>query len=954
MAKRKKTKQIAKNEPRMPRWLPLVTFVALGILIFYPPFFRGLFFKEDMFIYHIFTAIVFTLIWIIKIYKKDYTLLRTPLDWAIIAYAGAYLLSLIGAVHPGEAFYGFLKTLNYFMVFWMVTQVVKNYHTYEIILKILLAAGTGVAVIGILAATGYSNYPSAFDGRHIMSTLQYHNTTAAYLGVLSFVGITLWILEKSFYKRIIYSFATFLMVLVTLTAISKGAWLIFIIGGILLLIGMPGIYRLKAIYSLGLTLITAIIINTKFLPIITGEGSTGGLLYILLGFAIMLLGQILWEAIIYLNEKIKLKVGLASLIIVLIIGLGMTYIFTGSNLEIPEKMAKEFAEIGNLEDMSYITRADFARWGFAIVKDYPVFGTGAGGWNALYNQYQDYLFWTTEVHNHFMQVWVEAGTLGLLAFLSIWGLMLYQLVMIYRQRKEKDDSNNWILIWGTATAALALGAHAAIDFDLSLAAMSLLLWTLFALINSGFIIEGLNKIHKQIPAINITIAVVLSFTMLITGTSYSMAHNHAKNGAITISSIEETDSFEKLQKAINYYERATASDSGNAEYHADLSYTYALSYSSLAKAEHPQAREFYHRALRAMEKAEKLKPYDTKVRNSLLNNSMMLGDIEGMLRHAKGAVEKNPNDINAYETQAKVLWSVIEHYREINENEKAKEHLDELLKIADKINQQKGRLNPNRTIWQGKELKETTDLRILRAKAMYLIGDYKTAAEILKPYATNLLALEFDDIDFENTSLENDNWQVQVVADNDATNGKAVEIIAKKDILNWQTALQITQETPAIPNQEYKLELRYKVVSCEDNPQGEHVRNKLAIWSHWHVPEKSIPSDFIFWDGNKAGSTDGWQVYTNISKAPENATHRHLKLGTGSVKEGTTYRVDYIKFYPVNLSTFLGTEQEEIINWYAASLNKLGEKQQADEIIKNMYQGSEDKLYKSILRIEPL
>ncbi|NLB89235.1 MAG: hypothetical protein GX790_08440, partial [Syntrophomonadaceae bacterium] len=286
MAKKEKTKQPQKTvrQSTLLQWLPTVTFLALGILIFYPPFFRGLFFKEDMFLYHVFTAIVFTLIWVMKIYKKDYTLLKTPLDWAILAYAGAYLLSLIGAVHPGEAFYGFLRVLNYFMVFWMVTQVVKNYQTYETILKILLAAGTGVAVIGILAATGYSNYPSAFNGTHIMSTLQYHNTTAAYLGVLSFVGITLWILEKSFYKRAVYSFATFLMTLVTLTAISKGAWLIFIIGGILLLIGMPGIYRLKAIYCLGFTLITAILINTKFLPIITGEGSAKGLLYILIGF----------------------------------------------------------------------------------------------------------------------------------------------------------------------------------------------------------------------------------------------------------------------------------------------------------------------------------------------------------------------------------------------------------------------------------------------------------------------------------------------------------------------------------------------------------------------------------------------------------------------------------------------------------------------------------------------
>ena len=149
------------------KWLSLAVFIALAALIFYPPYVRGLFFKEDIFIYHILTALVFAFIWVEKIRRRDYSFLRTPLDWAVLAYAAAYLLSLIGAVHLGEALYGFLRALNLFMVYWMVTQVVKDYQGYEKILQVLLASGAGVAAIGILAATGYSKYPGAFDGRMI-------------------------------------------------------------------------------------------------------------------------------------------------------------------------------------------------------------------------------------------------------------------------------------------------------------------------------------------------------------------------------------------------------------------------------------------------------------------------------------------------------------------------------------------------------------------------------------------------------------------------------------------------------------------------------------------------------------------------------------------------------------------------------------------------------------------
>ena len=141
-----KTKNVDIN-----RWLVLAVFFALAVLIFYPPYVRGLFFNEDIFIYHILTAIVFVFIWIEKIRKKDYSFLRTPLDWAVLAYGAAYLLSLFGAVHPGEGLYGFLRALNLFMVYWMVTRVVKDYQGYEKILQVLLASGAGVAAIGILA-----------------------------------------------------------------------------------------------------------------------------------------------------------------------------------------------------------------------------------------------------------------------------------------------------------------------------------------------------------------------------------------------------------------------------------------------------------------------------------------------------------------------------------------------------------------------------------------------------------------------------------------------------------------------------------------------------------------------------------------------------------------------------------------------------------------------------------
>jgi len=62
MKEQRKKIKINSQLIHLSRWLSIVSFIFLGILIFYPPFFRGLFFQEDMFLYHIFTAIVFFLI----------------------------------------------------------------------------------------------------------------------------------------------------------------------------------------------------------------------------------------------------------------------------------------------------------------------------------------------------------------------------------------------------------------------------------------------------------------------------------------------------------------------------------------------------------------------------------------------------------------------------------------------------------------------------------------------------------------------------------------------------------------------------------------------------------------------------------------------------------------------------------------------------------------------------
>ena len=67
-------------------------------------------------------------------------------------------------------------------------------------------------------------------------------------------------------------------------------------------------------------------------------------------------------------------------------------------------------EIGQSDNASYVTRLDLCA-GLEHSQGLPRL-RGRSRWDGLYHRYQDYLLHQT-VHNHFIQVWVEAGTIGL-------------------------------------------------------------------------------------------------------------------------------------------------------------------------------------------------------------------------------------------------------------------------------------------------------------------------------------------------------------------------------------------------------------------------------------------------------------------------------------------------------------------------------------------------------------
>ncbi|MBO8159712.1 O-antigen ligase family protein [Thermosyntropha sp.] len=952
----KKTKKTEEKTSIYQRYLPLICFVALCILIFYPPFVRGLFFKEDVFLYHVFTAAVFILVWIDKIMRRDYSFMKTPLDWAVLAYAGAYLIAVIGAVHPGEAFYGFLRALNYFVIFWLVSQLVKDCKRYETVLQVMLAAGVGVAVIGILAVAGYSHYPGAAINGILYSTLQYSNSTAAYLAAVSIISLTLFLTAEGRLQKVIYLLSAFILIFAVLGTLSKGAWLIFIIGALMLLIGISGVYeKLKLIYIFLLVFAAAAFAYNGFAGSITAEGAN--LSYLFPGIIITAAGYFVLEGTAFLKEKKGAKTASAILLIILLFGMGGGFFALGQTESgtayLNQRIVQEIKQLTDFENNSYISRADFWRWGLEIVKDYPVNGVGAGGWNALYHQYQDYLIWTTEAHNHFVQVWVEAGTLGLISFLSMWFLLItavYRLLKLPGYKKNRHS----VMMWGVFSTATAIGMHAFIDFTLSLGAVAIMLWTLFALINAEAQKQDIWQLKTE-PRffINLAAAAVIVLLFLTCGLSYRAAHVYAVRGAENLKLMSEakepTERNDYYRKALQYYEKAAALNDLSGEYKADLAYIYALRYNTLRemKGQENVASFALEQTKRTIDEAAKLKKYDPKVRSSLLNTASMTGNLELMLAQAEGILHSNPLDINVYESNLKVLAAAMNYYEKNKSQADVKKTARKMEEVYNLYLSKKAGINPGRR-WDGPVFNLNSRSLNYVAKAYFMSGKYEDAKNLLAASFENLLLAEFSDPDFKNTFKEDENWKLTSIKDSGAEDGYALKIRAEKDLTGWPLVLNLAGKVPVYPGTEYILDVRYKVLKYKLNPNADS-RATIGIWG-WITGSDGSSQNVSFAFYNHEAETDAeWKTARQSLKIPDGFETRRLYIGTGSIGKGSEFLIDYVRLYPV-LNQNTDPAILENAAYYAAALYKTGKVKEAEKIAKRL-KDSGDSYYQEYVNL---
>ncbi len=662
-----------------------IIFCLLFPLLLLSPFFRGLFFDEELVVAHMYTAVVAGLYFYLRPERVRFS--RNIMDYAGVGLIIAYILSSFGALVPRDAVGEVFKVLNYFLVFWLVAQTAKTLADMQKVVVALFAAGVGVAIAGLGTAFGTFWFNGGYVSGLINSTIQYHNAVAIYLVAAGILGMYLTAALNNMWARVLVAGGTYVLFLTAFGAGSRGAMLVTPVALLLLFIGLPRVDKEKFFYNALAVLIPFVLTAKSVLTFgVKSEGFYWGML--LLGLLLTCGIKFGLEKFALLSGQAKKKYLLAAGAVVAV-AIAVLLAVKGSAV-MPDTIAARAKAI-NLTDGSVTERFHFYQDAVKVVKDYPALGVGGGGWNSIYRTYQSYLYHTTEVHSHPLQVLVEGGPAGLVFYVLLWlGLLISSIKLLLRAASVELKA----LTWTAFAAAMALGMHSMIDFTLSLGAPMIMLWALFGLVRSGeeqsldtgksyFLTVDFDAVFRKL--VGLTVAIVF----FAAAGSFYIAQTKAREAMSVYK-------YGNIDGAIAAMESAAGFDPLEHKYPRDLAQLYSQ------KAYTNNDMTMALKAVASAEAAVQKNKGDAEPLWILTQIYLSSGQIEKGIQSAETAIDRAPYRTEGYTQLAMVYNAAAQSYLQSGNKARARELAEKARRIPERMKAQAAKLDDfGRSIFKG-------------------------------------------------------------------------------------------------------------------------------------------------------------------------------------------------------------------------------------------------------------
>ncbi len=627
---------------------------VMALLIAVPVMFRGLFFEFDFSVY---ACIALAIMAIMALCTKEINF-SVLTDTALLVFVALYGFSCLYGVNKGLAVTEFLKYLAVLVVYFAAKGVAKEKDgKTAIMFAVVIAAGVS-SLISLFTAAGVLNYPAAYSAAEIEKwlngTVQYHNAFGALTVCALFISCALN-KENSKTIKIVNGFLGYFIAFGMLMSYSRGAWVTAPFAFAVYMIFADKEARLSFFEIAATGVVATIAVLSKFTAFVESGNTASAVLWLLAGLVIYAVLYVIVNVILKFFKDMKYfnitaVIIVAAVILTAVLIVLMPQLFSSV---LPAQLAERLSGISFGADTAK-ERFVFYKDAFDIAKKSIFFGSGGGAWQDLYGMSQSYFYSSTQAHSFIMQILVETGISGLLAW-------LFTLVMFYVKAAGlliKKTADRKILA-GTVSGATVLIAHSFIDFDLSINALLIILWALIAVI---FVFDT-QKEYKINKYAGVAICVVLIIPFIL-----SAAASNAYNKGVTAYANEQ------YVLAHRYF-----STSSSLKPYDALS----LSYKAASQSHKITERADRDQVVADTDRALKLAPEGLLVNQNALTVYSNIGAYQVAMEYAKKLVMLQPMNIDSYGSYLYSGYQVVSYYYRGENPAAAKKIADDVLTIKD-------------------------------------------------------------------------------------------------------------------------------------------------------------------------------------------------------------------------------------------------------------------------------
>lgn len=570
----------------MKKWLV----VAMVFVLAVGPLFRGLFFAYEMFFSFAMLAFLGGAYLFLKWRDQEALLLRHSTFYCGLGLLAAYLLSFFTSINLRGNLEAVMQLIIYLLIFVVLFDYFRE-HKEQIATLFFVPLTAGGVVSALLGVAGYTRFFTGdwatINSSRIHSTLQYANTAAVYFLLITLLLIALIINTKKLWVKAMLAGVGHVLLMALFFTSSRGVFLVFppLVFLVLFLV-MPNGARFPSFLTV-ISLMAPMVLTLQKFNVAAQAGALATTFEWLIIGAVLAAGlMVAFGAFLRLQFSTTTKYMMLALtgIVVILVGV-MKGPVIGEAVKqfiitnIPQNVLNRMQDI-NLETNSVVMRFEFYKEAWTLIQRQWWLGYGGGGFASLYQSVQKLYYAAKLVHNHYLQVFVESGILGIISFI---GLVLLSAASMFYGRLRQLDLKHRVESAAVLSAFLALAVHSAIDFNLSFSSMGYLLWGMIAIGAAYGVSASKNVQPLVLPKISIQWASLALIAVVgLASISFSLAGYQMDVGSKAKKQIVAV-------QAITAYEKASMYDPLNAGPKAELADLYAwMAYTSDLKAEKDQ------------------------------------------------------------------------------------------------------------------------------------------------------------------------------------------------------------------------------------------------------------------------------------------------------------------------------------------------------------------------------